>query len=72
MNILYNKISWKTAAIILLISAGKLYGGADETNSISFFLLATKILGGMGMFLYGIHRMSDGMKVTASNSMRSI
>ena len=72
MNSLYNKISWKTAAILLLISVGKLYGGADETNSISFFLLATGLLGGMGMFLYGMEMMSDGMKVTAGNSMRSI
>tara|TARA_Y100000739_G_C20611638_1_gene468976 strand:+ start:2581 stop:4335 length:1755 start_codon:yes stop_codon:yes gene_type:complete len=72
MNNLYNKISWKTAAILLLISVGKLYGGADETNSISFFLLATGLLGGMGMFLYGMEMMSDGMKVTAGNSMRTI
>ena len=72
MNSLYNKISWKTAAILLLISVGKLYGGADETNSISFFLLTTGLLGGMGMFLYGMEMMSDGMKVTAGNSMRSI
>ena len=42
------------------------------TIRISFFLISTGLLGGMGMFLYGMEMMSDGMKVTAGNSMRTI
>ena len=46
--------------------------GPDATKEISFFLLGTGLLGGLGMFLYGMEMMSDGMKMTAGNSMRRI
>ncbi len=48
--------------------------GASSTNSgsISWFLLMTSLFGGLGMFLYGMEMMSDGMKMTAGNKMRSI
>ena len=72
MNSIRNKLTLKTAAILLFILTGTLYGGDGDANSISFFLLATGLLGGMGMFLYGMEMMSDGMKVTAGNSMRTI
>ena len=32
----------------------------------------TSLFGGLGMFLYGMEMMSDGMKMTAGNKMRSI
>ena len=72
MNSIRNKLTLKTAAILLFVLTGTLYGGDGDANSISFFLLATGLLGGMGMFLYGMEMMSDGMKVTAGNSMRTI
>ena len=72
MNSIRNKLTLKTAAILLFVLTGTLYGGDGDENSISFFLLATGLLGGMGMFLYGMEMMSDGMKVTAGNSMRTI
>jgi len=72
MNSIRNKLTLKTAAIILFVFTGSLYGADGDTNSISFFLLITGLLGGMGMFLYGMEMMSDGMKVTAGNSMRMI
>ncbi len=72
MNSMRNKLTLKTAAILLFVLTGTLYGGDGDANSISFFLLATGLLGGMGMFLYGMEMMSDGMKVTAGNSMRTI
>lgn len=46
--------------------------GSDAAKEISFFLLGTGLLGGLGMFLYGMEMMSDGMKMTAGNSMRRI
>ena len=72
MNSIRNKLTLKTAAILLFVFTGSLYGSDGDANSISFFLLATGLLGGMGMFLYGMEMMSDGMKVTAGNSMRTI
>ncbi|MEC9475386.1 MAG: Na/Pi cotransporter family protein [Candidatus Neomarinimicrobiota bacterium] len=72
MNSIRNKLTLKTAAIVLFVFTGSLYGSDGDANSISFFLLATGLLGGMGMFLYGMEMMSDGMKVTAGNSMRTI
>ena len=72
MNSIRNKLTLKTAAILLFVFTGSLYGSDGDANSISFFLLVTGLLGGMGMFLYGMEMMSDGMKVTAGNSMRTI
>ncbi|MEE3302420.1 MAG: Na/Pi cotransporter family protein, partial [Candidatus Neomarinimicrobiota bacterium] len=72
MNSIRNKLTLKTTAILLFVFTGSLYGSDGDANSISFFLLATGLLGGMGMFLYGMEMMSDGMKVTAGNSMRTI
>ena len=72
MNSIRNKLTLKTAAILLFVFTGSLYGSDGDANSISFFLLTTGLLGGMGMFLYGMEMMSDGMKVTAGNSMRTI
>ena len=46
--------------------------GSDTSSEISLFLLMTGLLGGLGMFLYGMEMMSDGMKMTAGNSMRKI
>ncbi len=50
-----------------------LFGFPSINNkSISWFLLTTSLFGGLGMFLYGMEMMSDGMKLTAGNKMRSI
>ena len=50
-----------------------LYAGSSSSNNeISLFLIITGLLGGLGMFLYGMEMMSDGMKMTAGDSMRSI
>ncbi|GIT57181.1 MAG: hypothetical protein Ct9H300mP18_06100 [Candidatus Neomarinimicrobiota bacterium] len=56
--------------LIILASIGTLYAAPDENSKeISIFLIAPGLLGGMGMFLYGMEMMSDGMKMTAGNSM---
>ena len=65
-------ISTKTGVIFSFLFSSALYAAGQDSNSISFFLLATGLFGGMGMFLYGMEMMSDGMKVTAGNSMRTI
>jgi phosphate:Na+ symporter len=42
------------------------------TQSISWFMLAVGLFGGLAFFLYGMEKMSEGMKKTAGNRMRSI
>ena len=69
----YNKSSRIILPLVILASIGTVYAGAaGDSKEISIFLLATGLLGGMGMFLYGMEMMSDGMKMTAGNSMRLI
>ena len=65
-------ISTKTGVVFSILFSSALYAAGQDSNSISFFLLATGLFGGMGMFLYGMEMMSDGMKVTAGNSMRTL
>jgi len=45
---------------------------SNDAEGFSFFLIIIGLFGGLGMFLYGMEMMSDGMKMTAGNSMRSI
>ena len=47
-----------TLALPSAVSGGK---------EISVFLMITSLFGGLGMFLYGMEMMSDGMKVAAGN-----
>ncbi len=62
-------------ALIMLIFVQSSYlfaGNSSSDNEISLFLIMTGLLGGLGMFLYGMEMMGDGMKMTAGDSMRSI
>ena len=69
----YTKSSRLILPLIILASITTLFAAPDENSKeISIFLIATGLLGGMGMFLYGMEMMSDGMKMTAGNSMRMI
>lgn len=61
------------AAIILLI--GQLLFASSQGNSetsISWFFSLFGLLGGLALFLYGMEQMSEGMKKTAGDKMRSI
>ena len=71
MKLFRNQISVPKMALLFILAFSSLFAGNDD-NGISFFLLFTGLFGGMGMFLYGMEMMSDGMKVTAGNSMRTI
>ena len=69
----YTKSSRLILPLIILASISTLFAAPDDNSKeISIFLIATGLLGGMGMFLYGMEMMSDGMKMTAGNSMRMI
>ena len=63
MSTSYNKSSRIIFPLVILASIGTVYAGATgDSKEISIFLLATGLLGGMGMFLYGMEMMSEGMK----------
>lgn len=59
---------------IVVLLPTMLFAGSSSSaqKEISWFLLVTSLFGGLGMFLYGMEMMSDGMKMTAGNRMRSI
>ena len=61
-------ISVMFAVPTLVLAASS--GSSDK--EISWFLMVTSLFGGLGMFLYGMEMMSDGMKMTAGNKMRTI
>ena len=68
-NLLYGLV----LIMLIFIQSSYLYAGnSSSDNEISLFLIITGLLGGLGMFLYGMEMMSDGMKMTAGDSMRSI
>jgi len=57
---------------IFIIPSVLLGTSSIDNKNISWLLTITSLFGGLGMFLYGMEMMSDGMKLTAGNKMRSI
>jgi len=49
-----------------------LAAGSPKTGEISWAFLVIGLLGGLALFLYGMEKMSEGMKKSAGNKMRSI
>lgn len=61
--------------IFLNLSAATLFaagGGTESPSSISWGLLIITLFGGLAFFLYGMEKMSEGMKKSAGNKMRSV
>jgi len=56
----------------ILLPAGTLFAADQNEQTISWFMLIVGMLGGLAFFLYGIEKMSEGMKRSAGNKMRSI
>ena len=73
-----NKIMTYTTPFIILIlliiipGTGFLYAGDNSSSSIHWNFLIMGLLGGLSLFLYGIAKMSEGMKKTAGDRMRNI
>ena len=57
-------------AIPSLLMASSSAGSSPK--EVSIFLMFTSLFGGLGMFLYGMEMMSNGMKIAAGNKMRSV
>ncbi len=49
-----------------------LAAGSTKADEISWAFLVIGLLGGLALFLYGMEKMSEGMKKSAGNKMRSI
>ena len=58
--------------LTLLIFPGRLYAGGGNSGEISWIFLIIGLLGGLAFFLYGMEKMSEGMKKAAGKKMRSI
>ena len=65
-------IPWVIGGGIILSYTPCLYAAESATQSISWFFLCVSMFGGLALFLYGMEKMSTGLKRTAGNRMRSI
>ncbi len=60
-------------SIYFLFAPAGVHAGSDtSTGEISWFFLATGLLGGLALFLYGMDKMSDALKNVAGDKMRDI
>lgn len=58
--------------LTLLFPVTSLHAAATQSQSFSWTALTIGLVGGLAFFLYGMEKMSNGMKKTAGNRMRSI
>ena len=65
-------IPWMIAGAITLSYTPCLYAAEPGAQPISWFFLCVSMLGGLALFLYGMEKMSTGLKRTAGNRMRAI
>ncbi len=56
----------------VLLTTTPVYAAAQESQTISWLFLSIGLLGGLTFFLYGMEKMSEGLKKTAGNKMRTI
>jgi phosphate:Na+ symporter len=59
-------------ALTALLFATTLFAGNDSPNEISWGFMIIGLLGGLVIFLYGMEKMSEGMKKSAGSKMRGI
>jgi len=60
----------KTLIALFVIQSGFLFAGDGKTIHWGFLVMG--LFGGLSLFLYGMDKMSDGLKKVAGNQMRSI
>jgi phosphate:Na+ symporter len=60
------------AIVFVLCFTQPLYAGGETAGKTSWGILLIGLFGGLAFFLYGIEKMSDGMKKSAGNRMRTI
>jgi phosphate:Na+ symporter len=57
---------------IVINCSGFLYAEGISTNAINWGFLIMGLFGGLSLFLYGMAKMSDGLKKAAGNQLRKI
>ncbi len=76
MSIIINHITMRSilllATILCVFLPGTALAGSDQASSISWGFLIIGLFGGLALFLYGMEKMSEGMKKTAGHKMRAI
>jgi phosphate:Na+ symporter len=58
--------------VLGVLPAGTLCAADSISTNISWTFLIFALLGGLALFLYGMEKMSEGMRKSAGNHMRSI
>ena len=59
--------------LVLSLASNQVFAASTSTNgSISWWALIMTLFGGLALFLYGMEKMSSGMKKAAGDKMRSI
>ena len=58
--------------LLIILYSPSLFAGQKDPTTISWELLIIGLFGGLALFLYGMGKMSDGMKKAAGNKMRTI
>lgn len=62
----------RTVLLILLLSINPLLAGDHQNTDIEWSFLVMGLFGGLAFFLYGMEKMSDGMKKAAGDRMKNI
>ena len=62
----------KLLLMIVINCSGLLYAQEVSANAINWGFLIMGLFGGLSLFLYGMSKMSDGLKKAAGNQMRKI
>lgn len=60
------------AIFISVFFSNTLYAGESSSSGISWGFLIIGLFGGLALFLYGMEKMSEGMKKSSGQKMRSI
>lgn len=60
----------RAAMFFVVMFAGKLHGADSGETVFSWWILLMTLLGGLALFLYGMGKLSEGLKKAAGNRMR--
>jgi phosphate:Na+ symporter len=72
-NINTLKRKYSMLIVVLLSVLNPIFAGSsDSSNAISWATLVMTLVGGLALFLYGMEKMSEGLKKSAGNRMRNI
>ena len=68
----FSKLKFFALSGVVLFIVSSVYAEEPPSNAISWKFMSIGLCGGLALFLYGMEKMSTGMKHTAGNKMRTI